>query len=92
MYLFSGLITCPSCGHTSKQHISHTQNDRSIKYNAYRCNHGRDNTGCTYRSSVSEKKTEKYLLEHIREMIEEYISETEVGASSKRKSGSSSLM
>ena len=85
VYLFSGLITCPSCGHTLKATYKSYPNDRSIKYNAYRCNHGRDNTGCTYRSSVSEKKTEKYLLEHLREMIEEYISETEVGASSKKK-------
>ena len=73
VYLFSGLIRCPVCGHTLKATYKTYPNDRTIKYNAYRCNHGRDNTGCTYRSSVSEKKTEKYLLTHIREMLEEYI-------------------
>lgn len=85
VYLFSGLIRCPVCGNTLKATYKTYPNDRSIKYNAYRCNHGRDNTGCTYRSSVSEKKTEKYLLAHMREMIEDYIVRAELDAKTPKK-------
>lgn len=82
VYLFSGLIRCPCCGHTLKATYKTYPNDRSIKYNAYRCNHGRDNIGgCTYRSSVSELKIEKYLLTHVREKIEAYIVQAEIEAS-----------
>lgn len=85
VYLFTGLIKCPCCGHTLKATYKAYPNNRSIKYNAYRCNHGRDNTGCTYRSSVSELKTELYLLTHIRQMIEEFIVKSELESSKPKK-------
>lgn len=86
VYLFSGLIRCPCCGNTLKATYKTYQNDRTIKYNAYRCNHGRDNVGgCTYRSSVSELKTEKYLLSHMRELIEEFIVQTWLEESKPKK-------
>lgn len=86
VYLFSGLILCPCCGFMLKGTYKTYPNDKSIKYNAYRCNRGRDRTGgCTYRSSVSEKKTEKYLLAHMREMIEDYIVQAELDSTKPKK-------
>ena len=86
VYLFSGLIRCPCCGHTLKATYKTYPKDRSIKYNAYRCNNGRDRVGeCTYRSSISEKRTEKYLLAHMREMIKDCIVQAEIDAAQPQK-------
>ena len=84
VYLFTGLLRCPDCGGTLKATFKTYPNDRSIEYKSYRCNNGRHNI-CTYRSSVSEKKTEKYLLENVRSELEAYIVEAEVSASKKKK-------
>ena len=84
VYLFTGLMRCPDCGNTMKATFKTYPNDRSIEYNGYRCNNGRLRT-CTFRHQLSEKKIEKFLLENIRTMLEEFIVDSEVHAKEKRR-------
>ena len=69
VYLFTGLIRCPECGNTLKATFKTYPSDRSIEYNGYRCNNGKLRA-CKFRHQLSEKKIEAYLLEHIRQDLE----------------------
>ena len=84
VYLFTGLIRCPSCGNTMKATFKTYPNDRSIEYNGYRCNNSKLRT-CTFRHQLSEKKIEKFLLENIRSMLHEFIVAQEVQEQEKRR-------
>lgn len=84
VYLFTGLIRCPDCGNTMKATFKTYPNDRSKEYNGYRCNNAKLRT-CTFRHQLSERKIEKYLLEHIRAMLEQHIIETEIQKKEKSR-------
>lgn len=77
VYLFTGLIRCPECGHTLKGTFKTYPNDRSIEYKQYRCNRSREHS-CPYRRAVSQLKLEKYLLANIQTELEAYITKVEV--------------
>ena len=76
VYLFTGMIRCPCCGNTLKATFKTYPTDRSIEYNGYRCNNAKLRT-CNFRHQLSEKKIEKYLLEHIQEDLQQHVIQTE---------------
>ena len=72
-YYFRGLMRCPNCGHklcgsSDKRH------DRINK--SYRC--AKRGRGCDNHSSISERKIEKHLLEHLDEYMANAIAEVEI--------------
>lgn len=76
IYLFSGMIRCPDCGHVlCGTYKTNTRNGRKYKYLSYRCRFKW--TTCTYKHSPSEIKIEKYLLKHLKELLESEISRVE---------------
>lgn len=83
VYLFTGLIRCPCCGNTMKATFKTYPTDRSIEYNGYRCNNAKLRT-CDFRHQLSEKKIEKYLLEHIQEDLRQYVIQTEAEQTKRR--------
>ena len=85
VYLFSGLMRCPVCGNTLKAtHCRQTRKDgRQVEYKSYRC--GFHRLGCEYGQTVSELKTEKYLLSVVREELEQYICTAEASATKAEK-------
>lgn len=84
VYLFTGLIRCPECGNTLKATFKTYPNDRTKEYNGYRCNNGKLRT-CTFNHQLSERKIEKYLLNNIRDLLEQYITTAEVEQTKKRQ-------
>lgn len=80
VYLFTGLLRCPGCGGTLKGTYKTYPNDRTKEYKSYRCNNGHNWKICEYSSCISERKLEKYLLQHIRENLNGYVISAEVGA------------
>lgn len=83
VYLFTGLIRCPGCGNTLKATFKTYPNDRLKEYNGYRCNNGRLRT-CSFRHQLSERKIEKYLLNNIRQDLEQFVIRTEAEQTKKR--------
>ena len=77
IYLFSGLVFCPLCGHTLK---GWAQKDRKYGrlYQRYRCSETWVKRTCTYKVAPWEKRIEDYLLEHIHEELEEHVVKYEV--------------
>lgn len=77
IYLFSGMVRCPSCGHIlCGTYKTNTRKGQKYKYLSYRCRFKW--TVCEYKHSPSEKKIEKYLLKHLREKLEAHIAEAEL--------------
>lgn len=74
IYLFSGLLRCPTCGNVMVANAG--AKTKSGEYNPnhrqYRC--GRHNTykTCTFSSVLYQTTVEKYLVEHFCEMVEGY--------------------
>lgn len=66
-FLFSGLLKCPGCGHNM------TGNFHKIggKYDTYsmRCNYSKNHRICSFRSTISERKLEKQLLDNLEQYI-----------------------
>lgn len=85
IYLFTGLLRCPECGNTLKGSFKTYATDRTREYLSYRCNNGRLGL-CTYRHSPTQNKVEKYLLTHVREELERFVSSTEVAPDANKKS------
>lgn len=78
-YIFSGLLKCPIChrnlsGFTS---ISTNKSNTKYKYPCYRCNYHYAYKACSYNKRPVEKTIEKYLIENIKNKINEYIIATE---------------
>ena len=74
VYLFAGLMKCPLCGGLLASNFN-TYNDK--EYRRYRCNVAW--TGlCSFRTSVAEKKTEKYLLNNYKQLLEAHINTVEL--------------
>ena len=74
VYLFSGMIKCPECGKT----LCSTYNtyDNGMEYKGYRCRHTALNH-CSWGHRVAELKTEKFLLDHIEQLINGEIEKVE---------------
>ncbi len=78
VYLFTGMMRCPVCGLT----LCGTYDNKVYKgvkreYRNYRCR-GRYTATCTWGSSVSELKIEKYLLRNLYKMLGDEISRVEL--------------
>ena len=68
VYIFRGLFRCPECDHKLG---GQGQKQKYGTYKLYRCTN-RCN-GCSYRLSIAEKKTEKYMLANIRQYMTDAI-------------------
>lgn len=87
-YIFAGLLICSSCNHYLVGHTTHGKlADGSEKdYPSYRCNHHYQSHSCDRNRTYREDYVEKYLLQHIRPALSEYVAEYEVtGSSPSRK-------
>ena len=82
IYLFTGLIKCPVCGHTliaKYTSQSSTVNKTGRKYYhgkdhyAYRCNNRIINKMCDFPKYLSEEKLEKQLIENLNEYVRSFI-------------------
>ena len=79
IYLFSGLVRCPDCGHKLTACKGRTNAQGENTSYEYRCrNHyyqrpKNSNIGCTFSRSVYENKIEKYLLDNLQRLIQEHI-------------------
>lgn len=77
VYLFSGMIRCPDCGHilcgTYKYNV---RKGEKYKYQSYRCRF--KFTTCNYKHSPSEIKIEKYLLKNLKSLLENEVAQAEV--------------
>ena len=86
VYLFTGLIKCPLCG--SSMVATHCKQKRSngaiVEYRSYRCRH-RDIQTCENRQSVSELKTEKWLLKNLENLMREEIAKVELERTKPKK-------
>lgn len=92
-YLFTGLIKCPVCNHNLTSSFS---NRKAIilpdgtAYRErpdtlyYRCNKRARDNQCTFGKTVSEKKTEKALLELMDQYVSDYIAEAKVTDKTKK--------
>lgn len=63
IYLFSGLLKCPVCGRTLSGTSVKTRSGRTNHY--YRCWKHRCDHSCTYGSTISELRVERFLTENI---------------------------
>ena len=79
IYLFTGLIECPECGHNlASTYCVHKQpNGSKREYHNYRCQYKETYT-CEYRNTLSEIKIEKWLLTNIRRLMKEEIASVEI--------------
>jgi DNA invertase Pin-like site-specific DNA recombinase len=76
IYYFRGMMRCPKCGRKMAGDRGRRPGRQDIK--TYRCTRrGRD---CDNHGHVSEKKTEKYLLENLDQLMLDTISEVEIEA------------
>lgn len=79
VYLFTGLIRCPECGHklSSKYNTCKRKNGDIVEYKAYRCRQHAAGL-CEYNQSIYETKAEKWLLKNIEELIQNEIKVVEM--------------
>jgi DNA invertase Pin-like site-specific DNA recombinase len=90
IYLFSGMVRCPDCGHVlCGTYKTNTRAGKKYKYLSYRCRF--KFTTCTYKHSPPEKKIEKWLLKNIRPIMEKEIIEHEAEKAKPKKKPKSKL-
>ena len=76
VYLFSGKLTCPSCGNILLAHkMYRIRRDGTVSPPGYMCGKNRI-TGapgeCSFSGHVNEEKLEKYLVENLSRLLDEY--------------------
>ena len=76
IYYFRGMMRCPKCGCKMSGDRGHRAGRKDIK--TYRCS--RRGRTCDNHGHVSEKKTEKYLLENLDRLMQNTIAEVEIEA------------
>lgn len=90
IYLFSGMIRCPDCGHIlCGTYKTNMRKGQPYKYLSYRCRF--KFTTCTYKHSPSEIKAEKYLIKNLRPLLEKEILEHEIEKAKPKKKPRSKL-
>lgn len=91
VYLFSGLIRCPSCGRNLNGNPGTANAQGEYNKLLYRCGaRMSDGPGgnCTFTRSIYEQKIEGYLLDHLQEMIANHIYEVNhVHAQQEKRTG-----
>lgn len=75
VFLFSGLIKCPSCGRTLTG--NHTVSNGKYDIYIYRCNAARVQKVCPFKPSTSERKIEKQLLDNLEQYINNEVAKVE---------------
>lgn len=70
IYLFTGLMRCHTCGGTM---VGCCRIKPEKKYYYYRCNRRSQSCACSNAGYISEDMIEKYLLQHLDRLVEEYI-------------------
>ncbi len=66
VYLFTGMIKCPECGKTLT--VTTNPDRKGISYHNYCCRNTNTNV-CSWKHHIAEISTEKYLLDHIAELV-----------------------
>lgn len=85
VYLFSGLIVCPKCGHTLACTYTPTyQKSGYREYQRYRC-HRKADGFCSNGKTLSEIKVEKWLLKNLASLMESEIARVEIEMTKPRK-------
>ena len=86
VYLFTGLIKCPSCGSTmSSSYCTQTRSSGEIKeYRSYRCRHKEIRT-CENRNTISEAKAEQWLLNNLEDLLRDEIARVELERTKPKK-------
>ena len=86
VYLFSGMMKCPSCGCTmGATHCTQTRkNGERKEYRSYRCLH-KDILTCENRHTVSELKTEQWLLDNLDRLMQDEIARVEIERTKPKK-------
>lgn len=82
IYLFTGLIKCPTCGNNLVSY--YTARNGVVKYKGYRCK--KSVLGlCEFKESISERKLEKKLLDNLEQLITEKIQAIEIQKAKPKK-------
>lgn len=83
-YVFSSLVVCAECGrvmsgyqHRNK-HVLSSGKVARYQYSSYRCRYGVKHRGCNNVKNVNETTLEKYLLEHVKPLLEDYVATYEI--------------
>ena len=79
IYLFTGLIKCPKCGHNlSSKYCKQTRANGAVKeYYSYRCPN-KELKLCDNSYSISQIKTENWLIEHLETLLTLEIERVEI--------------
>lgn len=79
VYLFAGLIKCPKCGkNLAGKYCKHNRANGVVKeYYSYKCNDCEIGL-CEYKHTISQIKTEKWLIDHLEELIKDEIAKVEI--------------
>ena len=76
IYLFSGLVRCPSCGQllcgTGSSSIINRRTGEKKTYCYYRCNRAMIDKICNNRRKLSQNLVEKYLLNNLEQEFQDY--------------------
>ena len=76
IYLFTGLMRCPTCGRTLTgtgcSSVINRKTNEKRTYNYYRCNHAMIDKICSNRHRTSQNLIEAYLLENLETEINKY--------------------
>ena len=86
VYLFTGLIACPQCGHALSGHCDpRLKNPERSFY--YRCGRASDNAGsnCKYYRCLYERKVEAFLLENVPKLLAGHMYQIELRHVAQRK-------
>lgn len=86
VYLFTGLIKCPHCGSSMiSSYCTQTRKNGEVKeYRSYRCRNKEIRT-CDNRHTVSELKTEKWLLDNLEDLLQGEIARVELERTKPKK-------
>ncbi len=84
-YIFSGLLRCRECGHKMYGNVQRRKNKDNTQYLyvTYRCNRYYNHKVCSHGRSINEKKIEEYLLQNIKNAINDFIYQFETKQAKK---------
>ena len=91
VYLFTGLMRCPTCGAVLSSTHSHTKYKGVKKeYKSYRCKKAKFHS-CPKPFAISELKVEKWLVDNIYKLLEGEIAKVEIEQAKPKRKPKSNL-
>ena len=86
-YIFSGLVYCSHCGRATSGNCTTktTKKYGEQIYRYYRCPKRTRDMACDNNISIREEEIEKYLLENVERILQDYVTQTEVELKQKKK-------